>query len=73
MNKSVNQTIWRSINTSFSTLLVLGAVYLFGGETVKFFTLSLILGIIVGTYSSIFIASPVMVEWYKFTLRKREE
>ncbi len=70
VNKSVNQTIWRSINTSFSTLLVLGAVYFFGGESIKYFTLALILGIIVGTYSSIFIASPLIVDWYKLSLKK---
>lgn len=73
VNNSINQTIWRSINTSVSTLLVLGMVYFFGGETIKYFTLALILGIIVGTYSSIFVASPILVDWYKLTLRNREE
>lgn len=70
VNKSVNQTIWRSINTSVSTLLVLVSVYFFGGESIKYFTLALILGIIVGTYSSIFIASPLIVDWYKLSLKR---
>ncbi len=72
VNDSVNQTIWRSINTSFSTLIVLGAIYFYGGESIKYFTLALILGIIIGTYSSIFLASPVIVDWYKIGLKKRD-
>lgn len=70
VNKSVNQTIWRSVNTSFSTLLVLFAIYFFGGESIKYFTLALILGIFIGTYSSIFLASPLLVDWYKMGLKK---
>jgi len=65
VNISVNQTIVRSINTSFTTLLVLLAIYFFGGETIKNFVLALILGVIVGTYSSIFIASPLLTIWHK--------
>ena len=71
VNKSVNQTIWRSINTSVSTLLVLGSIYFYGGESIKYFTLALILGILIGTYSSIFLASPVIVDWYKLGLKKK--
>lgn len=70
VNDSVNQTIWRSINTSLSTMLVLGAIFLFGGESIKYFTLALILGILVGTYSSIFIASPLVVDWYQWGKKK---
>jgi len=65
VNISVNETIVRSLNTSLLTVFVLLAVFLFGGETVKYFVLALFLGIIVGTYSSIFIASPLLIEIYK--------
>ncbi len=67
VNESVNQTIIRSVNTSLTTLLVLLALYLFGGESIKFFILALIVGIIAGTYSSIFIASPFLITWKKIT------
>lgn len=62
---SVNQTMVRSINTSVTTLLVLFALYLFGGKTLEWFVLALIIGIIAGTYSSIFVASPLLVVWAK--------
>lgn len=66
VNQSVNETMIRSINTSLTVLLALFAVFLFGGESVGFFSLALIIGIVTGTYSSIFIASPLLVTWYKF-------
>lgn len=65
VDKSVRETIGRSINTSLTVLLVLVAVYLFGGESVKQFNLVLIIGVIAGTYSSIFIACPLLVVWNK--------
>lgn len=65
VNTSVNQTIWRSVNTSLSTLLVLFALYFFGGMTIHYFVLALIVGVVVGTYSSIFIASPLLFNWHK--------
>ncbi len=65
VNKSVNETISRSINTSLTTLLVLFALYFLGGTTIKNFVLALIIGIISGTYSSIFIASPLLVVWQR--------
>lgn len=68
---SVNQTITRSINTSLTVLLVLGAIFFFGGETTRFFSLALIIGVAAGTYSSIFIASPLLVTIYKFQNRKK--
>lgn len=64
VNDSVNQTLTRSLNTTFTTLLVLFAIYLFGGETIKEFILALIIGFAIGTYSSIFIASPLLVDWH---------
>lgn len=67
VNKSINETIVRSINTSLTTVLVLSALFLFGGDSVKYFSLALIIGIVVGTYSSIFLASPLLVEWYNLS------
>ncbi len=63
VNKSVNDTIARSINTSLTTLLVLIVLFFFGGDTIHYFSLALIVGISVGTYSSIFVASPILVDW----------
>ncbi len=71
VNRSVNQTITRSINTSLSSILALTAVLLFGGSTIKDFALALIVGIFIGTYSSIFVASPVLVVWEKLMHRKK--
>lgn len=65
VNKSVVQSFGRSINTSVTTLLVLLSIFFFGAETVKPFVLALIIGIISGAYSSIFIASPLLVLWQK--------
>lgn len=65
VNSSVNETIARSVNTSLTTLFVLGALYFFGGESVRWFVLALMLGIVIGTYSSIFVASPLLVTWKK--------
>lgn len=68
LNDSINETVWRSINTSTTTLLVLLAVFFFGGQSVHNFVLALILGIVVGTYSSIFVASPILSIWHKKSL-----
>jgi len=59
MNRSVNETLRRTVLTSVTTLLVLLALYFLGGEVMLGFALALIIGVVVGTYSSIFIASPV--------------
>ncbi len=66
VNFSLNQTIGRSLSTVFSTLLPLIALFFFGGETLKYFSLALIIGITSGAYSSIFIASPLLVSWKKW-------
>lgn len=71
INRSVNQTLTRSINTSFSAILALLAILFFGGSTIKDFALALAIGIFVGTYSSIFIASPVLVVWEKLGRSKK--
>lgn len=70
INHSIAQTIVRSLNTSLTVLFVLFALLLFGGETIKYFVLALLVGIVVGTYSSIFIASPVLMLWQKRSLKK---
>ncbi|MEK7665590.1 MAG: protein translocase subunit SecF [Patescibacteria group bacterium] len=67
VSKSVRQTAVRSINTSVTTLLALFAILFFGGETTRAFALALIVGIISGTYSSIFIASPLLIVWEKWS------
>ena len=70
VNHSVNETIRRSINTSLTTLLVLLSLYFLGGSSIKEFVLVLVLGTIFGTYSSIFVASPLLVIWQKLSRRK---
>ena len=71
INRSVNETMARSINTTLTTLLTLIFLYFFGGETIKIFTLSLILGIFFGAYSSIFVASSLLVVWQKLSAKKK--
>ena len=63
VNASLNQTLARSINTSFTVVLVLVAMLLMGGVTIRDFLLVLLIGIISGTYSSIFVASQLLVTW----------
>ncbi len=63
VNDSINETLSRTINTSMATMVTVVVLYFFGGPVVHAFSLALILGIVVGTYSSIFVASPVVVEW----------
>lgn len=61
VNHSIAQTLVRSLNTSLTVLFVLLALLLFGGDTIRYFVLALFIGIIVGTYSSIFVASPMLM------------
>lgn len=70
VNMSLNQTLGRSISTSFTVLLTLVAVIFFGGESIRSFVLALTIGIAVGTYSSIFVASPLLVVWEKLQQKK---
>ncbi|MBU1038618.1 protein translocase subunit SecF [Patescibacteria group bacterium] len=72
VNKSVNDTLIRSINTSLTTLLVLLTLFFFGGSTIKYFALALAIGIGIGTYSSIFLASPLLVTWQNWSSRSRK-
>jgi len=65
INVSINQSLSRTIMTSVTTLIVVLVLYFFGGEVINSFAFALIVGILIGTYSSIFIASPIVVEWEK--------
>jgi len=71
VNESLNQTMIRSINTSMTALLILTALFLFGGGTIRNFVLALLIGIASGTYSSIFVAAPLLVIWHNWKLKKR--
>jgi preprotein translocase subunit SecF len=64
-DRSLSQSITRSINTSVSTLIMLFALFLLGSESIKWFILALIVGAVIGTYSSIFLATPLLVHWRK--------
>lgn len=69
---SLNQTLTRSINTSLSTLFPLVALYFFGAESLRHFVFALIFGITIGTYSSIFVASPLLTLWQERGRRKAQ-
>jgi len=66
VNTSLNQTLVRSLNTSLTSLLVLISIIIFGGASIRTFVLALAIGIFAGTYSSIFVASPILVVWEKW-------
>lgn len=70
VNYSILQTLVRSINTSFTVVLVLLPILLFGGVTLRWFTIALLIGIISGTYSSIFTASPLLVVWQEWSQKR---
>ena len=65
VDKALNSTLSRTINTSLSTFLVLLTIFIFGGESIKGFAFALMVGVVVGTYSSLFIASPLVVDLSK--------
>lgn len=65
VNRSINQTFARSLNTSLTLILVLLSLYFFGAASLHYFTLIILTGVIFGTYSSIFVASPLLVLWQK--------
>ena len=70
VNNSILETLARSINTSLTVLLTLLALYLFGGQSIRLFVLALLIGIASGTYSSIFNASPLLVTWHNYRLKR---
>ena len=63
MNTSINQTLSRTIITSLCTELVVVALFFFGGEVIHNFSFALLFGMVIGTYSTMFIASPIVYEW----------
>jgi preprotein translocase subunit SecF len=65
LNKSVNETLSRTILTSLTTLIVLVALFLLGGAIIHDFAFAMIIGVLVGTYSSVFVASPILLAWKK--------
>jgi len=71
VNRSLNETLVRSINTSLTVIITLLAIYIFGGESIKYFSLALLVGVTFGTYSSIFIASALLVTSYKLQTKSR--
>ena len=72
VGESISQTFTRSINTSLTTVLALVALYIFGAESTRHFSLALIVGITAGTYSSIFLGSPLLVTFEKWQNRKKQ-
>ena len=72
MDDSINQTLSRTVITSGTTLMVVISLFIFGGDVINTFAFVLLVGIIVGTYSSIFIASPVALAVNKLLVARRE-
>jgi preprotein translocase subunit SecF len=70
VNNSILETIARSINTSLTVILTLLALFLFGGQSIRMFVLALLIGVASGTYSSIFNASPLLVTWHNWRLKR---
>ncbi len=70
VNEALNSTLSRTLNTSLTTLVVLLAIFIFGGESIRGFMFALIVGVVIGTYSSLFIATPVMVDTFLKKIKK---
>jgi preprotein translocase subunit SecF len=68
---ATNQTLVRSLNTALTTTISLVALLLFGGDTLFNFVLALLVGVVAGTYSSIFVSSPLLVTWHRFSEKRR--
>jgi len=73
VNRSINQSLSRTVITSLTTLLAVLSLFIFGGNTMKDFAFALIVGIIAGTYSSIFIASALVVDWHRWRPEKMKK
>ena len=71
VNHSLLQTVGRSINTSLTVIIMLTALLLFGGDAIRVFVFAMLIGIVSGTYSSIFNASPLLVVWHQWDDRRR--
>jgi len=72
VNHSLLQTVGRSLNTSLTTIMVLTALLLFGSEAIRAFVFAMVIGIISGTYSSIFNASALLVTWHEWSEERRQ-
>ena len=72
INRSINECLSRTVLTSLTTLMVALSLYLFGGPVIHDFAFALVIGVLVGTYSSIFIASPILVWWYERRVADRK-
>ncbi|MEG2282263.1 MAG: protein translocase subunit SecDF, partial [Rikenellaceae bacterium] len=70
INSAINSTLARTINTAGTTLVVLLAIFIFGGEVIRGFIFALTFGVVIGTYSSIFVATPIA---YDFIMRKKNK
>ncbi|MCX2720585.1 protein translocase subunit SecDF [Lentiprolixibacter aurantiacus] len=73
INNALNSTLSRTLNTSLTTLVVLLSIFIFGGETLRGFMFAMIVGVVIGTYSSLFIATPVMYDTLKKKILKEEK
>ncbi len=73
MNISISETLSRTILTSLTTLLVVIALLVLGGDIIRDFALALFIGIVIGTYSSIFVASPIVLAWDNYTKKKKKK
>ncbi|MEK7106051.1 MAG: protein translocase subunit SecF, partial [Patescibacteria group bacterium] len=73
VNDSILQTIDRSLNTSLTVVLVLFALLLFGGASIRWFVVALLVGVTSGTYSSIFNASPILVVWQEWVDKRKKK
>ena len=73
MNDAINNTLSRTFSTTFSTLIVLLSIFIFGGDTIRGFIFAMLFGLIIGTYSSLFVASPITYELYKKGKKKGVE
>lgn len=70
VNRSLNQTLGRSVNTSMTVIITLLAITIFGGESIRYFSLAILIGVTFGTYSSVYVASALLVTRYKMKFQK---
>jgi preprotein translocase SecF subunit len=73
LNRSINQSLSRTIITSSTTIVVVVILLLFGGEVLRDFSFALTVGVVVGTYSSVFVATPLLAEWERIRPRKKKK
>ena len=71
INDALNSTLSRTFNTSLTTLIVVICIFILGGSTIRSFTFAILLGIVIGTYSTLFVATPIAYEIQKHRIRKQ--